>query len=67
MMTVQKDSFFSEAAFLLTICEIVFRKVQVVLLVSVFKLPVLQMYFARETVLVARDRPTLAVEASFFG
>lgn len=35
---------------------------------SVFKLLLLQIYFARETVLVARDRPTLAeVEASIGG
>ena len=49
-----------EAAFLLRICEIVFGEVQVVVLGSVFKLLLLQIYFARETVLVARDRPTLA-------
>lgn len=57
-----------EAAFLLRICEIVFGEVQVVVLGSVFKLLLLQIYFARETVLVARDRPTLAeVEASIGG
>lgn len=50
------------------ICEIVFGEVQVVVLGSVFKLLLLQIYFARETVLVARDRPTLAeVEASIGG